>query len=260
MSDSNPLPPFSYFKVCINSETITIDRTYAETELGYLDGNISTQMHLYNASDVLLHANVVFEPYAVQISGGSTIKTFAEVHGGLIFRDHSRGVLTDGSRINGDISVRGGSSVEITGGAYWGDVSVDGIGSQIIVSGGSFIGGWFIGALSALFLHGCDFIIEDNNLVQGFLKDGTPLDVAVKANGLLYFVDECPDVIGGLEEQLGVVFSVRQFGFLYVLDTRKSHVLVCYLLIRHQTLARCSPKMHLLLLQLSLCLTSTHLL
>jgi hypothetical protein len=131
--------------VCINSETITIDRTYAETELGYLDGNISTQMHVYNASDVLLHANVVFEPYAVQISGGSTIKTFAEVHGGLIFRDHSNGVLMDGSRISGGISpavsVRGGSSVEITGGAYWGDVSVDGIGSQIIVSGGSFIGG-----------------------------------------------------------------------------------------------------------------------
>lgn len=218
---------FSDFKVCINSETITIDKTYAQTELGYLGGNITARVHIYNASDISLHSTVAFESYAVQISGGSTIKTGfgAEIDGGLSFRGQSKGVLMDGSMINGGsispaVSVMSGSSVEITGGSYGiGDAGIEGglslsvneIGSRIDVSGGSFLGGWFIGALSALYIHGCDFTIN-GNIVQGFLKDDTALDVAVKANGLLYFVDECPDVIGGLEEQLGIVFSVRQFG------------------------------------------------
>jgi glucose/arabinose dehydrogenase len=192
--------------------------------LGFIDGFITSPVHLYNGSDVLLHAAVTpsFATDAVQVSGSSTIRTGfgAEIIGSLVFRGQSTGKLMDGTRISGGVSVRGRSSVEILGGAYGGDepdldvgvsLSVNGIGSRIDVHGGSFFGGWFVGGLSSMYVHGCDITIN-GNVVQGFLSDDTALDVVVKANGLLYFVDSCPDVVGGLEEELDTVWSSGSVG------------------------------------------------
>lgn len=211
---------YSITKICINSKNnITLDKMYAETELGFARGVISSPLHIYNGSNVALHAVVTA---IIELSGSSTIKTGfgAEISGGLVLRGRSTGKLMDGTRISGRnsgtaVSVRGGSSIVITGGVYGeGDsdpdvglsLSTDGIDSRIEVRGGTFFGGWFIGGLSSIYVHGCDFTLN-GSVLQGFLSDDTALDVVVKANGLLYFVDECPDVIGGLEEEIGMVWS-----------------------------------------------------
>jgi hypothetical protein len=124
------------------------------------------------------------------------------------------------------VSVRGGSRLEITGGEYEGDngvnmgglsISIDGIGSQVDVYGGSYRGDWYIGAWAKMYLFGCDFTIN-GNVVKGFLSDDTALDVIVKANGLLFFVDECPDIIGGVEEQVDIMWSSGFVSYFDVLQ------------------------------------------
>lgn len=224
----------------MNANMLTIDETYATTS-GFIDGLITYPVHIYNESDVILKAAVtpLTNEDVIQISGSSNFITDvgAEVNGkgnstGIVFRGQSTGKFTYGTVIVGGenggtaISVRGGSVLEITGGRYghneydglnesWTDdadlqpglsLSVEGQRSRVDVHEGSFVGGWYIGAWAQVYVYGCDFSIE-GNLVQGFLTNGTALDVMIKANGQLLFVDECPDVVGGLEEQFGVFWS-----------------------------------------------------
>lgn len=227
-------------KVCVNSNALTIDETYATT-LGFVNGLITHPVHVYNESDIIFKAAVtpVTNEDVVQVSGSSNFIAGigAEISGkgnstGIIFRGRSSGKFTHGTVIIGGenggtaVSVRGGSLLEITGGSYghneydgvndtWTDdadllpglsLSVEGQRSRVDVHGGSFFGDWYIGAWTQVYVYGCDFSI-DGNLVQGFFANGTALDVMIKANGQLLFVDECPDVVGGLEEEFGVFWS-----------------------------------------------------
>ena len=228
-------------KLCFNSEEITLDGEYAVAS-GFSSGIISDTVHVYNGSDVLIHITIypMDEADAVEVSFSNITTGFgAEITGGdnstgLVLRDHSTGKLMDGTRVQGGknsgaaVSISEGSRIEILGGAYGGgesdnlnlglSLSIDGIGSRVDIYGGSFFGDWFVGALCKIYLHGCDFTIN-NNTVQGFLKDDTALSVSVniKVNGLLYFIDECPDTIGGLEEDANTVWTGNWVRLCFIL-------------------------------------------
>eukprot|EP00804_Cyclotella_cryptica_P000300 CCRYP_010233-RA/>CCRYP_010233-RA protein AED:0.20 eAED:0.20 QI:1126/1/1/1/1/1/5/120/1388 len=216
-------------RICFNAEILTLDETYAEEILDFVD-YVPAQVQVYNTSDVFLA--VVVEPpeamSAVEVSGFSNVVTGsgADITGGIgssgiVFRGSSTGNLMAGTVVTGGnnsgvaVLVQDGSEVNITGGSFSGgaydnltigySIAVEGS-SQVDVYEGSFFGDWFIGDGAKLVVHGCDFSINGDK-VEGFLSNGTTIAVAVNAIGFLSFVDECPDVIGGIEEDVGLVWS-----------------------------------------------------